>query len=67
MEQILNFKHLATEEEEQLLMGTLSELGIVLEVLNNLAQQPDMVAAFKDTYMKGETSDRKQDRETFLD
>ena len=59
LEQILNFKHLSTEEEEQLLTGTLSEFGIALEALNSLAQQPDMAAAFEDTYMKGETSDRK--------
>ena len=59
LEQILNFKHLAMEEEEQLITGTLSELGIVLEALNCLAQQPDTAAAFEDTYMKGETSDRK--------
>ena len=59
LEQILNFKHLATEEEEQLLTGTLSELGIALEALNCLAQQPDMAVAFEDTHMKGETSDRK--------
>ena len=59
LEQILNFKHLAMEEEEQLITGTLSKLGIALEALNCLAQQPDMVAAFEDTYMKGETSYRK--------
>ena len=67
LEQILNFKHLAMEEEEQLITGTLSELGIALEMLNCLAQQPDMAAALEDTYMKGKTSDRKRDRETFLD
>ena len=59
LEQILNFKHLATEEEEQLITGTLSKLGIALEALNCLVQQPDMAAAFEDTYMKGETSYRK--------
>ena len=37
LEQILIFEHLATEEEEQLLMGTLSKSGIALEALNCLA------------------------------
>ena len=37
LEQILNFKHLATEEEEQLVMGTLSKLGIALVALHCLA------------------------------